>query len=355
MGRPSIAQNSILQSRQWDRCQQIVSAILCSPPCFSLSYQCTTMDTGLDPHTYTSGRWLRRDKLEHNSRYIMFDFDALCRRDVELCPGAVSIVTYDKKEGGFNRVFIFTTDNAKLVVARLPFALAGPRRFTTDSEVATIKYREFKSIYLIEVQCKSLTILCVLVQANTSIPIPKILDWSGDASNAIGSEYIIMEHAAGVQLHQRWPDMSGDQQIRCIDAIYRKVKEMVDVKFPAYGSLYFVDAPLNSASKQPLDQKFCIGPHCGAMYWNCNVGESRYYHNTKPNQGPCKFRGPCPLRPKRTTYKSTQGLILTHIVTVSLIRVFSGSRRSILYFGTDPAIMDPFRRTFASWNPVAPL
>jgi hypothetical protein len=131
--------------------------------------------------------------------------------------------------------------------------------------------------------------LYVLVQANTSIPIPKILDWSDDASNAIGSEYIIMEHAAGVQLHQRWPDMSGDQQIRCIDAIYRKVKEMVDVKFPAYGSLYFVDAPLKSASKQPLDQKFCIGPHCGAMYWNCDVGESRYYHNTKPNQGPCKF------------------------------------------------------------------
>lgn len=79
------------------------------------------------------------------------------------------------------------------------------------------------------------------IKGCSSIPIPKILDWSNDASNAIGSEYIIMEHAVGIQLHQKWPTMAGDQQIRCIDAIYRKVKEMVDIKFPAYGSLYFDD------------------------------------------------------------------------------------------------------------------
>jgi hypothetical protein len=64
---------------------------------------------------------------------------------IELCPGAVSITTYEKKEGGFNRVFIFTTNNAKRVVARLPFALAGPSRLTTSSEVATIKYRTLHS------------------------------------------------------------------------------------------------------------------------------------------------------------------------------------------------------------------
>lgn len=103
------------------------------------------MDADLDPHIYTSGRWLRRDKLERDSRYIAFDFDALCGRVIELCHGAVSIAAYDKKEGGFNRVFIFTTDNAKRVVVRLPFVLAGPPRLTTNSEVSTIKYREFKT------------------------------------------------------------------------------------------------------------------------------------------------------------------------------------------------------------------
>lgn len=142
-----------------------------------------------------------------------------------------------------------------------------------------------------------------VVQSNTSIPIPNILDWSDDASSAIGSEYIIMEHAAGVQLHQRWPTMAGDQKVRCINAIYQKVKEMVDLKMPAYGSLYFADAPLGSVSKEHFRPGFCIGPHCGTIYWDCNVGEPRYYHNTKPNQGPCEFLLPFINRDKSYTYK----------------------------------------------------
>ncbi|PGH15057.1 hypothetical protein AJ80_05682 [Polytolypa hystricis UAMH7299] len=147
-----------------------------------------------------------------------------------------------KTEGGFNRVFIFTLNNGKRVVAKLPFALAGPSNLATASEVATIKF----------------------LQAKTSIPIPEILDWSVDSTNTIGS----------------------DQQVRCIDAIYQNVKEMVDIEFPAFGSLYLVDSPLDPSHRQPSDELFCIGPHCGSRYWDCNVGEPRYYHNTKPNHGP---------------------------------------------------------------------
>ena len=100
------------------------------------------MSADPDPYNYTSGRWLRQDALERDSRVVRFDFDALSRRVVALCPGASSIISYEKKEGGFNRVFIFHTDNAKRVVARLPFALAGPQRLTTNSEVATIQFRK---------------------------------------------------------------------------------------------------------------------------------------------------------------------------------------------------------------------
>lgn len=96
----------------------------------------------LDPHTYTTGRWLRRDRLERDARYIRFDFDQLRKRVLELCHGAVSIASYEKKEGGFNRVFVFTCDNKRRVVARLPTRLAGPCKLTTNSEVATIKYRK---------------------------------------------------------------------------------------------------------------------------------------------------------------------------------------------------------------------
>ena len=64
----------------------------------------------------------------------------LCKRIVELCPGAVSIASYEKKEGGFNKVFIFTTDNGKRIVTRLSTRISDPPRLSIDSEVATITY-----------------------------------------------------------------------------------------------------------------------------------------------------------------------------------------------------------------------
>lgn len=93
-----------------------------------------------DPYTYTSGRWLRGDETQRSARHITFDLEALCRRVIELCPKAASVSRWEKKEGGFNRVFILTTDNGQRLVARLPFTLAGPPRMTTQFEVATIRY-----------------------------------------------------------------------------------------------------------------------------------------------------------------------------------------------------------------------
>lgn len=95
---------------------------------------------GFNPYTYTSGRWLRHDEQERSARHIPFDFEALSRRVVDLSPGASSIRDCIKKEGGFNRVFLFTTDNGQRLVAKLPFTIAGPQKLTTQSEVATMHY-----------------------------------------------------------------------------------------------------------------------------------------------------------------------------------------------------------------------
>lgn len=103
----------------------------------------TLIYSALDPHNYTSGRWLRHDKLQRDARYINFDFDKLCKKVIELCHGATSVTSYEKNEGGFNRVFIFTCDNGQRIVARLPTRVAGPPGLTTNSEVATIKYRGY--------------------------------------------------------------------------------------------------------------------------------------------------------------------------------------------------------------------
>lgn len=59
---------------------------------------------------------------------------------MDVSNGAKYIQNCEKKEGGFNRVFVFTMDDGSRVVARLPFALAGPARLAMASEVATIHY-----------------------------------------------------------------------------------------------------------------------------------------------------------------------------------------------------------------------
>lgn len=121
---------------RWNRPGKV--SILSKP--LWLSHCIANLNADPDPYNYTSGRWLHQDALQRTSRNIQFDFDALCCRIIALCPGASSITSYDKKEGGYNRVFIFNTDNARRVVARLPFPMAGPRRLLTNSEVATIKF-----------------------------------------------------------------------------------------------------------------------------------------------------------------------------------------------------------------------
>lgn len=104
------------------------------------------MVTGFDPYTYTSGHWLRHDKLERDLRYIKFDFDALCRGLSRYVPERRrSQLARRRKEGSTGFFLIFTLDNnnaRRVVVARLLFAIAGPPKLSTTSEVATIKYRE---------------------------------------------------------------------------------------------------------------------------------------------------------------------------------------------------------------------
>ncbi|KAJ5576504.1 hypothetical protein N7535_003430 [Penicillium sp. DV-2018c] len=192
-----------------------------------------------DPYSYTDGRWLKRDELQRNSRQVMFDFSALCERVVYICPGATKIVKYEKREGGFNRVFLLTMDNGPCVVARIPTGIAGPPRLTTNSEVATMTY----------------------LQSKLSLPIPKILDWNDDPSNPTGTEYIIQEHVLGVQLHQEWHKMNSRQHMLCTKPLSYTMKSMASLDFPAYGSLYFADAPLDSDSKIPFEAGLL--PNCG--------------------------------------------------------------------------------------------
>ena len=93
-----------------------------------------------DPCSYTDGHWLHRDELQRQARYVHFDFSRLCDVAIRVSEGASCVTSYEKKEGGYNRVFILTMDTGNRVVARIPTRVAGPARLTTNSEVATIEY-----------------------------------------------------------------------------------------------------------------------------------------------------------------------------------------------------------------------
>ncbi|RMZ30115.1 hypothetical protein D0859_05782 [Hortaea werneckii] len=113
-----------------------------------------------------------------------------------------------------------------------------------------------------------------------------ILDWSDDNSNPVGTEYIFMEHAAGDQLHNLWNEMSSLQHLAVIQSISRMIGQMTNLKFPAFGSIYFQDAPVEPAMKFTFEDGFCIGPHCGPVYWNCSPGEGSLYGNNGYDHDP---------------------------------------------------------------------
>ena len=240
---------------------------------------------------YTSGRWLNRDELELSSRHIVLDFSALGDKAISLCPRATKIVKCEKREGGFNRVFLLTMDTGSCVVAKLPTSIAGPPRLRNNSEVATITYCEadlHASFLEMRLICSLIGVASV-VQSKISLPIPKILDWNDDPSNPIGTVYIIQEHAVGVQLHQVWPEMNSEQHMLCTKMLSLAIRDMVSLGFPAYGSLYFSNGPLEPNVKVPFDPGFCIGPHCSPVFWNRSPGELELYGGPSSNCGPCQF------------------------------------------------------------------
>lgn len=79
--------------------------------------------------------------------------------------------------------------------------------------------------------------------------------------------------------------MTDYQRIKCIENIYTRLKDVVEMEFPAYGSIYFADTKLASATHK-FDDTFVVGPHCGQGYWNCG-STSFHYHHSKASQGPC--------------------------------------------------------------------
>lgn len=115
-----------------------------------------------------------------------------------------------------------------------------------------------------------------------------MLDWSDDPSNAIGTEFIIMEFVDGLRLSDTWSEMSTLQRMKCTEMLSRYHAELTNHDFDTYGSLYPVESPLIKGVKMSHTDGYCIGPTCGAEYWKCGAGDLEVFGDNIPNTGPCK-------------------------------------------------------------------
>jgi hypothetical protein len=127
------------------------------------------------------------------------------------------------------------------------------------------------------------------VRQHVGMPVPNILAWSDDADSPVGCEYVIMDHAEGIELRQLWFQLDSTVQLNCIVKITEKMADMTRLEFPAYGSLYMRNSSAVESEKHiSIDEDFCVGPSCSKTYWDCAAGESRYYDHVAPDRGPCK-------------------------------------------------------------------
>lgn len=163
-------------------------------------------------------------------------------------------------EGGFNKVFTLRATNGHEVIARIPTPIAGPARYTTASEVATMDFLR--------------TVL--------KLPVPEVFTYSITSDNPVGAEYILMERVEGESLSSRWLSLTTDEMKDIMTQIADIERKIFDFSFPAYGSLYY-KKDLGGETQIPIMDDFVVGPVSTRQFWH---GERS---KTEIDRGPCKI------------------------------------------------------------------
>ncbi|EEP76626.1 predicted protein [Uncinocarpus reesii 1704] len=190
-----------------------------------------TAATAPDPHEdlfrYTTGRWLWGEAEQLRKRYRRFNVVELQNAATRALEGSPKCVSMSKvSEGNSNRVFRLQMDDGRVVVARIPMPNAGPERYTTASEAATMEFEP-----------------------------------------------------EGTQLGELWRDMKPFERKTLIESIVGLEQKLLSVGLNRSGSIYFAesgfegcktaeiitDAP--SSLRDYVKDRFVIGPSVDEEYW----------------------------------------------------------------------------------------
>lgn len=63
------------------------------------------------------------------------------------------------------------------------------------------------------------------------LPVPKVFAWSANPANLVGSEYIIMEEAPGIQLGNVWDEMGLSDQLKVVEDLVAIEKKCSSISF----------------------------------------------------------------------------------------------------------------------------
>jgi len=143
------------------------------------------------------------------ARYRHFDVSSLQQAACKAV-GATTCTSFTKiGEGNYNKAYKLELNDGQRVIAKIPRPNAGPKGFTTASEVATMEFAR--------------TVL--------NLPVPKVLAWSADDTNEVGADYIIMEEAKGTELHEVWQQLPLRAKCDIIKEIVDAETKMLSVSF----------------------------------------------------------------------------------------------------------------------------
>ncbi|PWY82151.1 hypothetical protein BO70DRAFT_291572 [Aspergillus heteromorphus CBS 117.55] len=221
-------------------------------------YSSSAAALGNEFFKHTSRRWIINESDRLAERYVKFNPTELQRVAGQAigeddCPHMIKLA-----EGGFNKVFLLRAKNGREVIARIPTPIAGPPRYTTASEVATMDF------------------LRLILQ----VPVPKVLAYSACSNNPVGAEYIIMERVKGVSLASRWSSLTSDEVKNVMKQIAQMEEKVFTYSFPGYGSLYRT-GDIEGEKQIPLAvEDFCIGPIAARQFWHGDRS------NTRIDRGP---------------------------------------------------------------------
>lgn len=162
-------------------------------------------------------------------------------------------------EGGFNRVLQITFSDGYAILARLPYKATVPKHHAVASEAATL----------------------ALLRAH-GLPVPNVLAYSADETNAVGTEYLLLERLEGTPLSGQWFSMDTKTRVKIMRQIVDVERRFMSIHFPASGSLYHRRDLDSSQHCIPVLDDIVVGPTAQHEWWYQERA------SLQVDRGPCK-------------------------------------------------------------------